>query len=133
MVLVPAVRKEDEMQISEILNIIFGGTSVVAVIAWLYFRKENKALKKNEVKVSDVDTQKQQIDLAELYKDKVLELIGQVSEKQDSGNANQQKILDKLDTIDERVDKQETRLSDIVTYLNGDFQEFLRRNHNDGK
>ena len=54
------------MQLSEILNIIFGGTSVVAVIAWLYFRKENKALKKNEVKVSDVDTQKQQIDLAEL-------------------------------------------------------------------
>ena len=120
------------MQISEILNIIFGGTSVVAVIAWLYFRKENKALKKNEVKVSDVDTQKQQIDLAELYKDKVLELIGQVSEKQDSGNANQQKILDKLDTIDGRVDKQETRLSDIVTYLNGDFQDFLKRNHKKG-
>jgi hypothetical protein len=120
------------MDISEILNIIFGGTSVVAVIAWLYFRKENKALKKIEVKVSDVDTQKQQIDLAELYKDKVLELIGQVSEKQDSGNANQQKILDKLDTIDERVDKQEARLSDIVTYLNGDFQEFLQRNHGKG-
>lgn len=120
------------MQLSEILNIIFGGTSVVAVIAWLYFRKENKALKKNEVKVSDVDTQKQQIDLAELYKDKVLELIGQVSEKQDSGNANQQKILDKLDTIDERVDKQESRLSDIVAYLNGDFQEFIKRNHKGG-
>ena len=120
------------MELSEILNIIFGGTSVVAVIAWLYFRKENKALKKNEVKVSDVDTQKQQIDLAELYKDKVLELIGQVSEKQDSGNANQQRILDKLDTIDERVDKQEARLSDIVTYLNGDFQDFLKRNHKKG-
>ena len=121
------------MELSEILNIIFGGTSVVAVIAWLYFRKENKALKKNEVKVSDVDTQKQQIDLAELYKDKVLELIGQVSEKQDSGNANQQRILDKLDTIDGRVDKQEARLSDIVTYLNGDFQDFLKRNHKKGQ
>ena len=121
------------MELSEILNIIFGGTSVVAVIAWLYFRKENKALKKNEVKVSDVNTQKQQIDLAELYKDKVLELIGQVSEKQDSGNANQQKILDKLDTIDGRVDKQETGLSDIVTYLNGDFQDFLKRNHKKGQ
>ena len=121
------------MQLSEILNIIFGGTSVVAVIAWLYFRKENKALKKNEVKVSDVDAQKQQMDLAEMYKDKVLELIGQVSEKQDSGNANQQKILDKLDTIDERVDKQEARLSDIVTYLNGDFQNFLKRNHKKGQ
>ena len=120
------------MELSEILNIVFGGTSVVAVIGWLVYRKQNKRLKDNEVKVSDVDTQKQQIDLAELYKDKVLELIGQVSTKQDMGNENQQRILDKLDTIDERVDKQEVRLSDIVTYLNGDFQDFLKRNHKKG-
>lgn len=106
------------MQLSEILNIIFGGTSVVAVIAWLYFRKENKALKKNEVKVSDVDAQKQQIDLAELYKDKVLELIGQVSEKQDSGNANQQRILEKLDRLEDRVEG-------IETYLNGPYHKWL--------
>jgi hypothetical protein len=121
------------MEISEILNIVFGGTSVVAIIGWLVYRKQNKRLKDNEVKASDVDTQKQQIELVELYKDKVLELIGQVSEKQDSGNSNQQKILDKLDTIDERVDKQEARLSDIVTYLNGEFQEFLQRNHGKGE
>lgn len=106
------------MEISEILNIIFGGTSVVAVIAWLYFRKENKALKKNEVKVSDVDTQKQQMDLAEMYKDKVLELIGQVSEKQDSGNANQQRILEKLDRVEDKV-------GDIETYLNGPYHKWL--------
>ena len=62
----------------------------------------------------------------------MLELIGQVSTKQDMGNENQQRILDKLDTIDERVDKQEVRLSDIVTYLNGDFQDFLKRNHKKG-
>ena len=106
------------MELSEILNIIFGGTSVVAVIAWLYFRKENKALKKNEVKVSDVDAQKQQMDLAEMYKDKVLELIGQVSEKQDSGNANQQRILEKLDRVEDKV-------GDIETYLNGPYHQWL--------
>ncbi len=106
------------MELSEILNIIFGGTSVVAVIAWLYFRKENKALKKNEVKVSDVDAQKQQMDLAEMYKDKVLELIGQVSDKQDSGNANQQKILDKLDRLEDKVEG-------IETYLNGPYHQWL--------
>lgn len=106
------------MELSEILNIIFGGTSVVAVIAWLYFRKENKALKKNEVKVSDVDAQKQQMDLAEMYKDKVLELIGQVSEKQDSGNANQKRILEKLDRVEDKV-------GDIETYLNGPYHQWL--------
>jgi hypothetical protein len=106
------------MELSEILNIIFGGTSVVAVIAWLYFRKENKALKKNEVKVSDVDTQKQQIDLAELYKDKVLELMEQVSAKQDAGNENQGRILEKLDRVEDKV-------NDIETYLNGPYHQWL--------
>lgn len=114
------------MELSEILNIIFGGTSVVAVIAWLYFRKENKALKKNEVKVSDVDTQKQQIELAELYKDKVLELIGQVSEKQDSGNANQQRILEKLDRLEDKVEG-------IETYLNGPYHQWLAEKEEGGK
>lgn len=121
------------MELSEILNVVFGGTSVVAVIGWLVYRKQNKRLKDNEVKASDVDTQRQQIDLAELYKDKVLELMEQVSTKQDTGNENQQRILDKLDTIDGRVDKQEARLSDIVTYLNGGFQDFLTRNHKKGQ
>lgn len=27
------------MELSEILNIVFGGTLVVAVVAWFYFRK----------------------------------------------------------------------------------------------
>ncbi len=91
---------------------------MVAVIAWLYFRKENKALKKNEVKVSDVDTQKQQIDLAELYKDKVLELMEQVSAKQDAGNENQGRILEKLDRVEDKV-------NDIETYLNGPYHQWL--------
>ncbi len=116
------------MEWTEILNIILGGTSVVAIVGFIVYRKQNKRLKDNEVKASDVETQRQQIELAELYKDKVLELMEQVSTKQDTGNENQQRILDKLDTIDGRVDKQEARLSDIVAYLNGEFQDYLKRN-----
>lgn len=114
------------MELSEILNIIFGGTSVVAIIGWLVYRKQNKRLKDNEVKASDVDTQKQQIELAELYKDKVLELIGQVSEKQDSGNANQQRILEKLDRLEDKVEG-------IETYLNGPYHQWLAEKEEGGK
>ena len=119
------------MEWAEILNIILGGTSVAAVVGFFVYRKQNKRLKDNEVKASDVDTQRQQIELAELYKDKVLELMEQVSTKQDTGNENQRRIIDKLDTIDGRVDKQDARLSDIVSYLNGDFQEYLKRNQHE--
>lgn len=106
------------MEWTEILNIILGGTSVVAIVGFVVYRKQNKRLKDNEVKASDVDTQRQQIELAELYKDKVLELIGQVSEKQDTGNENQHRILEKLDRVEDKV-------GDIETYLNGPYHQWL--------
>lgn len=104
--------------LSIILNAVLGGTSLVAIIGWLIYRKENRKLKQNEVKVSDVDAQKQQIDLAEMYKDKVLELIGQVSAKQDAGNENQGRILEKLDRLEDKVEG-------IETYLNGPYHQWL--------
>lgn len=104
--------------LSIILNAVLGGTSLVAIIGWLIYRKENRKLKQNEVKVSDVDAQKQQIDLAEMYKDKVLELIGQVSAKQDAGNENQGRILEKLDRLEDKVEG-------IEQYLNGPYHQWL--------
>lgn len=104
-------------------------TTLGGIFSALVFFRQNKALKSNEVKQSDVDTQRQQIELAELYKDKMLGLLEQVSQKQDAGNTNQAKMLDKLDTLDSRMDGVETRVSDIVTYLNGNFQEFLKEQH----
>ena len=117
------------MDISLILNIIFGSTSVISIIGFFIYRKQNKELKNNEVKKDDAETQEKQMNLAELYKDKVLDLIEQVSKKQDSGNHNQTRILQKLDTLDSRTDGIESRLGDVVVYLNGDFQDFLKRQH----
>lgn len=111
------------MEWTEILNIILGGTSIVAIVGFIVYRKQNKRLKDNEVKASDVDTQRQQIELAELYKDKVLELIGQVSEKQDTGNENQNRILEKLDRLEDKV-------VDIETYLNGPYHQWLADKNN---
>ena len=111
---------------------LLGGTSFLSVAAAIVYRKQNKALKNNEVKKDNAETQVKEINLAEMYKDKVVELaelMEQVSKKQDSGNDNQARILQKLDTLDERMDKVEGKVSDIVTYLNGDFQDYLQRQH----
>lgn len=117
------------MDWTSIIMALLGGTSFLGVAGAIAYRKENKKLKQNEVKVSTVDAQRQEMELAEMYKDKVLDLLDQVSQKQDSGNNNQARILDKLDTLDGRMDKVEGKVSDIVTYLNGDFQDYLARVH----
>jgi hypothetical protein len=77
--------------------------------------------------MSNTESQKAEIDLAEMYKDKVLKLMEEISEKQDGGTANQAKMLDKLDTLDSRMDKVEAKVSNIVIYLNGGFQKFLHQ------
>lgn len=106
------------MEWVNIIIALLGGTSVAGVVEAIRYRKENKALKTNEVKVSDVDAQRQEIELADLYKDKVLEMLDQVSAKQDKGNDNQDRMLQKLDAM-------ETRISNMEEYLNGNYKQWL--------
>lgn len=117
------------MELTNIIMALLGGTSFLSVAAAIIYRKQNKALKNNEVKKDNAETQEKEINLAELYKDKMLTLIEQVSQKQDSGNANQEVMLRKIEKLDGRMDAVDNRLSDVVSYLNGGFQEYLERNH----
>ena len=104
-------------------------TTLGGIWSAIVFFKENKKLKKNEVKDSDTNTQSQQIDLGVKYQTQMLELIEKVNAKQDSSAENQEKMLAKFDKLDERVDNTEKILGNIVTYLNGDYQHFLERQY----
>ena len=110
------------------INILVGalsGTSLIGAVGSIVFFRETRRLKRNEVKQSNVDVQRQEMELADLYKDKmleVLELLEQVSAKQDSGSGAQDKILAQLSSLSKQV-------TDIVTYLNGDYQKYLQRLH----
>ena len=129
--------------LSEILNWVFGGTSLIGVVTTIVFwrktkRKEEAATQVAEAEAdqSNIETQKQKIELGNKYMEDTLKMVEMVKQSLDRGEGNQEKIMEKLDEhgkkldlIDERVDKQDARLADIVTYLNGDFQEFLKRTH----
>ena len=84
------------------------------------FRRENKKLKQNEVVTSDVDVSEKKIDLGDKYLEKVLKLT-------EKGNENQAAMMDKLNILDQRTDKQDLLIAFIVEYLNGDFNQFLAR------
>lgn len=104
---------------------LLSGTTVGGVVEAIRYRRENRKLKENEVAVSTVDAQKQEIELADLYKDKVLTMLDQVAAKQDSGNDNQRRILDKLDRMEDRV-------AGIEEYLNGPYHQWLADNEKKG-
>lgn len=84
------------------------------------FKRENKKLKQNEVVTSDVDVSEKKIDLGDKYLEKVLKLT-------EKGNENQAAMMEKLNILDQRTDKQDLLIAFIVEYLNGDFNQFLAR------
>ena len=109
-------------------------TIIMAVVAFLFswetinnirYRRENRELKKNEVKKDDVETQKQQIDLVAYFKDQVLTMLEDVRKAQHTGNDNQDRILLKLDKLEDTV-------SEVVGFLDGPFDDWRKEHQKKG-
>ena len=128
------------MELTEILNYIFGGTSLLGIATTVIFwnkskRKEEAETQKSESEAeqADITTQMQKIELGNKYMKDTLEMVELVKKSLDRSDGNQEKMMRKLDTLAEQNKKQDGLLTDIVTYLNGDFQEFLNRTHKKGE
>ena len=124
--------------VSVIIAILTGGTITGAIEA-IKYRRENKRLKEaetakaeNEVKDNETDTQMKQMDMADKYFDGMLKMLEQVKNSTDNGNVNQEKMISKLDNITNRVIVVENGMNNIVTYLNGDYQNWLENKIRNG-
>ena len=100
-------------------------TSILSIIGLIRFWKQNKRLKNNEVTKDNVETQKAEIDLANLYKEEMLKVIELLKSSQSENTDNQEKMINKLDNLDTRLEKIEIKTTDIETYLNGPYHEWL--------
>ena len=100
-------------------------TSILSVIGLIRFWKQNKKLKNNEVKKDDVETQKAEIDLANLYKEEMLKVIELLKSSQSENSGNQERIIHKLENLDTRLENVEIKMDGIETYLNGPYHEWL--------
>lgn len=140
-------------------------TIILAVIGVLFswetvnnirFRKEHKKMKENEAKTSDVDTQKAQIELGDLFLDKSKEMFQKMQELQEQTLlATQKNGIDNEDIIrqlnevvaeqkrlaeeqqkqgeeQQRQSAELKRLSEsqehMVSFLNGEYQSYLTEN-----
>lgn len=120
------------MDWTTIILALLSGTSVGGIFeAWRY-RKLNKQMKENETKQSNVETQKQELDLLQLYKDEMLKLFELMKQNQTENVGNQKEMMESLTNLDKRMDSMEvrmggieSRIGDIETYLNGEYKNYL--------
>lgn len=114
-----------------IIAILTGGT-IGGIAESIRYRRENKRLKQaetakaeNEVKDNETDTQMKQMNMADQYFEGMLKMLEQVKSTTEKSNNNQENIIAKIDDVNKRLITVEGTLSNIVTYLNGDYQLYL--------
>lgn len=115
----------------EILTYIFGGTSVVSIILFLIFFRQNRLLKNHEVSKSanEVESGKivndmAQIDLGNKYLDGILEATEKLKTYQTDYKNSIDSITEDICEIKEDVKEIKKEQTLMSLYLNGKYAEF---------
>lgn len=115
----------------EILTYILGGTSVVSIILFLIFFRQNRLLKNHEVSKSanEVESGKivndmAQIDLGNKYLDGILEATEKLKTYQTDYKNSIDSITEDICEIKEDVKEIKKEQTLMSLYLNGKYAEF---------
>lgn len=110
------------MEWTEIILALLSGTTVASVVEAIRFRKQNKELKTIEVKKADVESQREQMDLASDYLAKVKELSELNYQATLKNGTDNGQIIDEIKKLSERV-------GDIEGCLNGKLANYKKEKH----
>lgn len=132
----------DWNSITAALSILFGGTSIASIAVGVIYFKENKELKKNEVKSSTADVQSKniendnaQIDLGTKFMEQSLAMTQKMQEMMMESNRlrneqfEQQKtsadeIITRIGGIETKLDSLNDRVTSIEEWGNGELTSF---------
>lgn len=141
------IYKMDFNVITTALTFFFGGTSIVSTIVGVVFFKENKELKKNEVKSSTADVQSKniqndndQIDLGTKFMEQSLAMTQKMQEMMHESNKvreeqweeqkiSNDEIITRIGGVERKLDDINDRVTSIEEWGNGELSAF-RASHN---
>ena len=72
-----------------------------------------------------MEAQKAEIDLANKYRDEMLNMMNVVKEANEKNFTNQDEIIKGLRRLDERMEQMEIKVGDIESYLNGPYHQYI--------
>lgn len=128
--------------ITEVLTYVFGGTSLVSIVLFLIFYKQNKAMKNaevekstNEVEGGKIANDMAQIDLGTHYLKSIIDASAMISEANKSiiNYSNErkdgfEKLNKDIKEIKDDVKSIKTEQNLITKFLNGEYQDFKKKN-----
>ena len=115
----------------EWLVYIFGGTSVVSIVLFLIFFKQNRALKQqevekgsNEVNGGRIETEMSKIALGDKYLESIIEATNKLNSYQTDYKAGIDSLSESIDGIKSDVKSIKSEVTLMSIFLNGDYERF---------
>jgi hypothetical protein len=115
------------MDWTSLINVIISSGVIISVVELVRYRKESKRIKGAEATTAATQAQSEQIDLGKKFIDQSLSVLEQVKTMQQEASGTQKTMLEKLNKLDERMDKLELQTFNIEQYLNGDYHNWLAK------
>lgn len=89
------------------------------------YRKQDTTIKDNEASNSTTESINMQLSLMKTYWTDMMGMMEDVKQFAKQGNLNQDKIIEKIDLVDNRLDSVEVTLNNLVEWADGPFNQFL--------
>lgn len=123
------------MEWISIIQMVFGGgvvAGIVEVCAAIRHRKADKVKAEAEAaqasataKTSDIEAQRQEIDLMKYMRETMAEWMAQTEEGNKKNFANQDKIMEQLTRMDELLESLQIEVNNQKTFLDGPYTQWL--------
>ena len=127
--------------ISQILAYVFGGTSIVSIVLFFIFYRQNKLLKQHEVeksanevqsgaianKTSEIQTEMEKISLGDRYLAGIVEATDKISAYQKDYKDGIDSLTENITEIKKDVKSIKTEQKLMVDFLNGEYQDFKKK------
>ena len=108
-----------------LITVLFSEGFIFGLYKIIKYRKQDTTIKDNEASNSTTESINMQLSLMQTYWTDMMGMMEDVKQFAKQGNLNQDRIIEKIDLVDNRLDSVEVTLNNLVEWADGPFNQFL--------
>ncbi len=108
-----------------LITVLLSEGFIFGLYKLIKYRKQDTTIKDNEASNSTTESINMQLSLMKTYWTDMMGMMEDVKQFAKQGNLNQDKIIEKIELVDNRLDSVEVTLNNLVEWADGPFNQFL--------
>lgn len=108
-----------------LITVLFSEGFIFGLYKIIKYRKQDTTIKDNEASNSTTESINMQLSLMKTYWTDMMGMMEDMKQFAKQGNLNQDRIIEKIDLVDNRLDSVEVTLNNLVEWADGPFNQFL--------